>query len=113
VVQAWGDETRFGNQDTDGSRSLRHFFEPMRRCGAAARMMLETAAAAKWNVSAATVRATNHTVVHTPTGRKLGFGDLARAAAQLPVPDRRALRLMIRSSSATLASRSVRSMAST
>ena len=33
VVQAWGDETRFGNQDTDGSRSLRHFFEPMRRCG--------------------------------------------------------------------------------
>ena len=37
VVQAPGDEKRFGNQDTDGSRSTRHFFEPMRRCGAAAR----------------------------------------------------------------------------
>jgi isoquinoline 1-oxidoreductase beta subunit len=93
VVQAWGDETRFGNQDTDGSRSLRHFFEPMRRCGAAARMMLEMAAAAKWNVSPATVRATNHTVVHTITGRKLGFGELARAAAELPVPERGTLRL--------------------
>ena len=46
VVQATGDEKRFGNQDTDGSRSTRHFFEPMRRCGAAARTMLENAAAA-------------------------------------------------------------------
>ncbi|HYS92183.1 MAG TPA: molybdopterin cofactor-binding domain-containing protein, partial [Candidatus Acidoferrales bacterium] len=35
VVQATGDEKRYGNQDTDGSRSTRHFFEPMRRCGAA------------------------------------------------------------------------------
>jgi len=33
VLQAQGDEARFGNQDTDGSRSMRHFFEPMRRCG--------------------------------------------------------------------------------
>ena len=37
VKQAPGDEKRYGNQDTDGSRSLRHFFQPMRRCGAAAR----------------------------------------------------------------------------
>jgi hypothetical protein len=39
VVQAPGDEERYGNQDTDGSRSTRHFFMPMRRCGAAARQM--------------------------------------------------------------------------
>ena len=45
VRQAQGDEARFGNQDTDGSRSVRHFFAPMRRCGAAARTMLEQAAA--------------------------------------------------------------------
>src|SRR5438132_1294056 len=44
VAQAPGDEKKFGNQDTDGSRSTRHFFEPMRRCGAAARAMLEAAA---------------------------------------------------------------------
>ena len=41
VAQAPGDEARYGNQDTDGSRSLRHFFMPMRRAGAAARTMLE------------------------------------------------------------------------
>jgi len=50
VIQAPGDEVRYGNQDTDGSRSTRHFFMPMRRCGAAARQMLETAAAARWRV---------------------------------------------------------------
>src|SRR3954471_18095071 len=64
VVQAWGDETRFGNQDTDGSRSLRHYFDPMRRCGAAARAMLEAAAAARWGVNVDTVHAQNHEVVH-------------------------------------------------
>ena len=50
VQQAYGDEKRFGNQDTDGSRSVRHFFMPMRNVGAAARLMLETAAAALWSV---------------------------------------------------------------
>jgi len=45
VVQAPGDEAKYGNQDTDGSRSTRHWFMPMRRCGAAARQMLEQAAA--------------------------------------------------------------------
>jgi isoquinoline 1-oxidoreductase beta subunit len=46
VTQAVADQARFGSQDTDGSRSVRHFFAPMRRCGAAARAMLEQAAAA-------------------------------------------------------------------
>ncbi|MCO3338868.1 twin-arginine translocation signal domain-containing protein, partial [Pseudomonas aeruginosa] len=50
VIQAPGDEARYGNQDTDGSRSMRHWFEPMRRCGAAARQMLEQAAANQWKV---------------------------------------------------------------
>ena len=48
VAQAPGDEARYGNQDTDGSRSLRHHFMPMRRIGAAARTMLEQAAAERW-----------------------------------------------------------------
>jgi isoquinoline 1-oxidoreductase beta subunit len=93
VVQAWGDETRFGNQDTDGSRSMRHFFEPMRRCGAAARSMLETAAAARWHVERESVLAVNHEIVHQPTGRRLAFGLLAKAAAALPVPTPESLRL--------------------
>jgi isoquinoline 1-oxidoreductase beta subunit len=93
VTQAPADESKYGNQDTDGSRSTRHFFEPMRRCGAAARTMLEQAAAARWGVAADEVQAVNHEVVHRTSGRRLGYGALARAAAQLPVPPRESLRL--------------------
>ena len=60
VAQAPGLEEIYGNQDTDGSRSLRHFFMPMRRAGAAARVMLEEAAAAEWGVDASEVRADGH-----------------------------------------------------
>src|SRR3989475_7814955 len=93
VVQAPGDEERFGNQDTDGSRSTRHFFEPMRRWGAAARQMLEAAAAAGWKVPVEEVEAKNHEVIHRPTGRRIGYGALAKAAATMPVPAREAIRL--------------------
>jgi isoquinoline 1-oxidoreductase beta subunit len=93
VAQAPGDEKKFGNQDTDGSRSTRHFFDPMRRCGAAARTMLEAAAAERWKVPVAEVEAKNHEVVHRPTGRKLGYGALAKSAAAQPVPARDKVRL--------------------
>ena len=76
IEQAPGDETRYGNQDTDGSRSTRHFFDPMRRCGAAARAMLEAAAAERWKVPVSEVTAKNHEVVHRATGRRLGYGAL-------------------------------------
>lgn len=93
VVQAPGDEERYGNQDTDGSRSTRHWFMPMRRCGAAARMMLESAAAARWGVPVNEVQAQLHKVVHLRSGRTLSYGALAKAAAALPVPTRDTLRL--------------------
>lgn len=93
VQQAPGDEVRFGNQDTDGSRSMRHWYEPMRRCGAAARAMLEQAAAAQWNVPLGECRAQLHKVVHPLSGRELGYGALAVAAAALAVPARDSLRL--------------------
>ena len=86
VQQAPGDETKYGNQDTDGSRSLRHFIQPMRQCGAAMRHMLEMAAAAHWGVDVSEVQAQNHEVVHSPSGRKLGYGELAAAASALPTP---------------------------
>ncbi len=50
VAQAHGDEVKFGNQDTDGSRSTRHHLIPMRQIGASARSMLEGAAAKRWGV---------------------------------------------------------------
>ena len=71
VVQAPGDEARYGNQDTDGSRSTRHFFMPMRRCGAAARQMLEAAAAARWKV---------------PVERRAGEERRGRAHSHRPAP---------------------------
>jgi len=86
VVQSPGDEKKYGNQNTDGSRSLRHFIQPMRECGAAARQMLETAGAQRWGVPVGEVQAQNHEVVHKPSGRKLGYGDLATAASALPTP---------------------------
>nr|BFE95274.1 hypothetical protein GCM10020185_58100 [Pseudomonas brassicacearum subsp. brassicacearum] len=93
VQQAPADEARFGNQDTDGSRSMRHWYEPMRRCGAAARTMLEQAAAAQWKVPVGECHAQLHKVLHQPSGRELGYGELAAAASALPVPGRDSLRL--------------------
>lgn len=93
VQQAPGDEVRFGNQDTDGSRSMRHWYEPMRRCGAAARTMLEQAAAAQWKVPVGECQAQLHKIIHKPTGRELGYGALATAAGALAVPARDSVRL--------------------
>jgi isoquinoline 1-oxidoreductase beta subunit len=93
VAQAPGDEPKFGNQDTDGSRSLRHFVQPMRQCGAAMRTMLEQAAAKRWGVDPSQVRAQNHTVVDLGSGRKLGYGELAAAASSLPAPAATEIRL--------------------
>jgi isoquinoline 1-oxidoreductase beta subunit len=55
--------------------------------------MLEMAAAARWQVPVREVEAVNHAVVHRPSGRRLGYGVLARDAAKLPVPPRETLRL--------------------
>lgn len=93
VVQAPGDEAKYGNQNTDGSRSMRQSMDSLRRVGAAARAMLETAAAAQWEVPVADVAARNHEIVHWPTGRTIGFGAVAQAAAALPVPARDSLKL--------------------
>ncbi len=97
VVQAPGDEARYGNQNVDGSRSMRHFLMPMRRVGAAARQMLEAAAAARWAVPVAEVKAEQHEVLHASTGRRLSYGDLAADAAKQPVPAGDTLKLKDRS----------------
>jgi isoquinoline 1-oxidoreductase subunit beta len=93
VQQAPGDEVKYGNQDTDGSRSLRHFVQPMRQCGAAMRTMLEQAAARRWGIDPSQVRAENHEVIDTASGRRLGFGELAQEASALPTPPMSAIKL--------------------
>ena len=93
VLQAPGDEDRYGSQDTDGSRSMRHHFQALRRIGASARQMLEAEAAARWNVPVAQVKAGDHKVVHAASNRSLGYGELAKAAAARPVPAAAELKL--------------------
>jgi len=75
-----------GEQATGGSTSTRAGWEPLRKAGAAARMMLVGAAAAKWRVDPVTCSAERGMVHHTPSGRAFSYGQLASAAAQLPVP---------------------------
>jgi len=93
VLQAEGDEAKYGNQNTDGSRSMRHWYQPMRRCGATARAMLEQSAADQWGVAVSEVKAASHMVTHASSGRSLGFGELAASMATLAVPDTRSVSL--------------------
>ncbi|MBZ5700360.1 MAG: molybdopterin-dependent oxidoreductase [Acidobacteriia bacterium] len=90
LEQAIGDE-KYGSQDTDGSHSVRDFYEPMRQAGATARLMLVRAAAQKWNLPEKECKAELHAVVHAASGKKLGYGELAAAAAKLPVPKKEEL----------------------
>jgi isoquinoline 1-oxidoreductase subunit beta len=85
IVQGDGDKA-YGDQNTDGSNSIRGIYEDMRRVGATARVMLIAAAAQRWSARAEDCAALNHTVTHRPTGRALGFGELALAAGKLKVP---------------------------
>jgi isoquinoline 1-oxidoreductase beta subunit len=91
VQQAIGDP-RYGSQDTDGSHSIRDFYQPMREAGASARLMLIRAAAAQWNVPESECSTDLHVVVHKPSGKKASYGDLASAAAKLPVPKKEELK---------------------
>src|SRR5437660_6235639 len=85
IDQAIGDP-RYGDQNTDGSHSVRSFFDVMRQAGATARLMLILAAAQKWGVPASECQTDLHVVVHPQTGRRLGYGELASAASKLPIP---------------------------
>ena len=85
VAQAQGDKA-YGDQNTDGSQSIRLFLDKLRRAGATARHMLETAAANRWDVSINECQANNHFVEHKPSGQKLAYGELAAEASNLSVP---------------------------
>ena len=85
IEQGIGD-ARYGDQNTDGSRSIRDFYVAFRQAGASARAMLVSAAAAQWNVPVAECTTANHEVRHQASGRRLAYGALVPAAAKLAVP---------------------------
>lgn len=83
----------YGGQSAGGSWSVPSSYDPLRRLGAVARTMLVTAAAAEWKVPAGECHAEAGEVIHKASGRKLGYGALAAAAAKLEVPDGKSVTL--------------------
>lgn len=90
VEQALGD-SKYGSQNTDGSRSVRRFFTPLREAAASARTMLTQAAAKKWKVAVDECVAKNSFIVHANSNRKLSFGELVDDAMDLEVPKKESL----------------------
>lgn len=94
IIQAPADEPKYGSQNVDGSRSMRHFVQPMRQIGASVRLMLEQAAAQRWGVQHGLAKAALHEVIRLEdqngrlieTSERLGYGALAEDAMKLPVP---------------------------
>ncbi|MDW6024269.1 xanthine dehydrogenase family protein molybdopterin-binding subunit [Mesorhizobium sp. BAC0120] len=76
-----------GVQATGNSSAIRAAWEPMRRAGATARIMLVSTAAARWKVDPQTCHAQSGEVIHAGTGRRLAYGELAADAAHMPVPE--------------------------
>jgi isoquinoline 1-oxidoreductase subunit beta len=92
VEQAIGSE-KYGSQDTDGSCSIRDFYDTMREAGATVRALLLNAAAAQWQVPLEECVAQNHEVIHKKSGRKLGYGELAAPASKQPLPHNSTIQL--------------------
>ena len=92
VIQGLGDK-KFGSQNTDGSRSVRNFYQPLREAGATARTMLKQAAAQLWQVPQTECFAKQGTIYHQASNKKATFGELVAIAATLAVPDKSTLTL--------------------
>lgn len=86
IIQAEGDEKKYGNQNTDGSFSVRMFYKPMREAGAIARLLLVRAAAKEWNVDVDQLDTKNGQVIQRESSKKKDFGDLVETAKTLPIP---------------------------
>jgi isoquinoline 1-oxidoreductase beta subunit len=82
----YGNPLLGGEQATGNSNAIRAYWQPLRQAGAAARVMLVSAAAKRWNVDPASCRAQSGEVLHAASGKRASYGELAADAARLPVP---------------------------
>ncbi len=92
IVQAEGHE-RYGDQNTDGSRSVRFNFHRLRVAGAAMRQMLVAAAALYWKLPADQCSAKGGIVSNSENGETLSYGNLAELAGRLEIPAEADVRL--------------------
>jgi isoquinoline 1-oxidoreductase beta subunit len=86
IVQAEGDEEKYGNQNTDGSFSVRMFYEPMKKFGATARHMLVQAAAKEWGVDPSECDTEASHVILRGGSKKIPFGDLVEQIKVIEIP---------------------------
>lgn len=93
TVQADSDPSLYGRQFAGGSMSTPLHWDELRRVGAAGRALLVAAAAKSWGVAPETCSTEPGRVVHSASGRTANYGALASAAAALPAPDPRSLKL--------------------
>jgi isoquinoline 1-oxidoreductase subunit beta len=92
IIFAPGNGRKYGSQVTGGSSTIRGSYKKLMRLGAAAREMLIEAAAKKWGVSKTEFYAENAMVIHKPSGKKLGYGELVTEASKLEPPKEVALK---------------------
>jgi len=97
VEQAAINPAVYGRQSAGGSRSIPTSWNQLRSAGAVGRAMLVSAAAQQWNVSEAELTTENSTIFHKASNRKATYASLATAAAALPVPDEKSVKLKSRS----------------
>jgi isoquinoline 1-oxidoreductase beta subunit len=83
----------WGDMSTGGSRGIRSSHEYVRKGGAAARSMLLQAAAERWKVPVADLTVSKGVITHAATKRTTTYGKLAAAAAKLPPPDPKEIKL--------------------
>ena len=87
VEQAPLNTTVFNRQVAGGSQSIRANWNGLRTVGATARRMLQEAAAKKWSVPVEEITTDTGILYHKSSGKKIGYGEVASAAALLPVPE--------------------------
>lgn len=92
IASAVGNNAKYGSQITGGSSTIRGSYKNLLRLSASAREMLKQAAANRWKASIADCYAENGSVIHRPSGKKLGYGELVEEASKLDAPKEVALK---------------------
>lgn len=86
IVFATGNSAKYGSQVTGGSSTVRGTYQKLLRLSATAREMLKQAAANRWNAGVSDCKAENGYIIHSPSGKKFGYGELVEEASKLEAP---------------------------